>query len=117
MGCELLEIQCLFGKKWTSLVMQELYYNQKLSFNELSKKLKTPTNKMVSERLSRLEKNGLINRRVIQEKPLQVEYSLTEKGHDFMDVFNSFKEWGTKYGITPTNCVKNNCNSCIRGIN
>ena len=112
MGCQLFNIQDLLAKKWTILIMQELYSNKVLSFNQILKKLKTPTNRILSKRLHELEGYSFIIRKLLQEKPIKVEYSITNKGIDLMKVFNIMKKWGIDNKITPKICLKTNCNEC-----
>lgn len=89
------EIMGIFGGKWTFLIMGEIHNGAK-RFNELSKTLGIST-KSLSDALKRLEKNGVIERKVISSTPVTVEYSLTEKGRDFEKVFVEMREWGVRW--------------------
>lgn len=85
----------VFGGKWSFLIIGELHTGTK-HFNELSKKLGIST-KSLSDALKNLETNGAITRTVHSTTPVTVEYSLTEKGHDFEQVFLAMREWGAKW--------------------
>lgn len=112
MNCLVLKTQRLLGKKWTVLILQELYHSQKLSFNQLSKKLNSPTNKIISGRLRELEKEEILQRVMLNEKPLSVRYTLTRKGKDLLQIFNLLKAWGNQYQEGSPDCININCNQC-----
>ena len=76
-GCPVLKWLDVFEKKWAVRVVKQLY-NQIMSFNELKRAIPGVTQGMLSERLTDLQKNGVITRKVINSKPLAVEYSLTK---------------------------------------
>ncbi len=114
MKCILIEVQKLLGKKWTIEILQDLYHRGELGFNELHKNIKIATNKILSDRLHDLEKEKLVSRKTMQEKPLRVHYKLTDKGKDLMNVFDEFKKWGMKYKMVPECCDKRNCAQCLK---
>jgi len=66
--------------------------HNKLRFNEILGFLKGSP-KTITSRLRNLEGSGLIKRRVFNEIPMRVEYSLTEKGTSLEDVFERFARW------------------------
>lgn len=85
----------IFSGKWTFLVMGELYEGAK-RFNELNRRLGCST-KSLSDTLKMLEENQVIERTVLPTKPVMIEYSLTEKGKDFQNVFREMRKWGEKW--------------------
>ena len=88
------KIMEIFGGKWNFLIMGELHEHPK-RFNELSRNLNIST-RSLSNALKSLESNEIIQRSVIPTIPITVEYSLTEKGRDFENVFLQMKKWGEK---------------------
>lgn len=89
------QIMEIFGGKWSFLIMGELHSGTK-RFNEMNKNLGIST-KSLSDALKSLESNGIITRTVFSTSPVTVEYSLTEKGRDFEQVFVAMREWGMKW--------------------
>lgn len=89
------KIMEIFGGKWSFLIMGELHRGTK-RFNELGRNLEIST-KSLSDALKSLEANGIIIRTVHSTSPITVEYSLTDKGRDFEQVFIAMKEWGMKW--------------------
>ena len=114
MDCNLLYMQQLLGKKWSVFILEGLSNKRALSFNQLRKRLGKVTNRILSARLKALEKNFLVQRKIIQEKPLLVSYSLTKKGDDFVKIIYTIKRWGVEYRLVPQYCTSTDCNTCIK---
>ena len=84
------------GGKWKIRILFSLLQSKKIRFGEFKKALKTITQQMLSKQLKELEADGLVNRKVIQIMPPNVEYSLTEFGLSVMPILKSFSEWNKK---------------------
>ena len=96
------------GGKWKIRILFSLSQSKKIRFGELKKGLKTITQQMLSKQLKELEGDGIVDRKVIQIMPPNVEYSLTEFGLSVMPILKSFSEWNKKN--TRTISVKLNKN-------
>ena len=96
------------GGKWKIRILFNLLQSKKIRFGELKKRLKTITQQMLSKQLKELEEDGIVNRKVIQIMPPNVEYSLTEFGLSVMPILKSFSEWNKRN--TRTISVKLNKN-------
>jgi len=79
--------------KWKSLV---LYYlsEETLRYGEIRKKIDGITQKMLTQTLRDLEKNGLVSRKVYPVVPPKVEYTITESGAALIPIFQSLQAWG-----------------------
>lgn len=88
-------IMQIFSSKWAFLVMGELHDGPK-RFNQINKSIGCST-KSLTDTLKMLEGNGIIIRSVQSTMPISVEYSLTEKGRDFENVFVEMRKWGSKW--------------------
>ncbi len=84
----------VISSKWTMHILHNLFEGEK-RFGQLEKSL-TISPKTLSLRLHELEKHGIIKRKIFQEIPLHVEYSLTEKGRSLDDIFDQMAKWGAK---------------------
>ena len=73
------ELQKLNGKWFFCLLVALLLY-ERINFNQLRKLVRPITPKVLSKYLKQMENIGLIARNILIEKPLRVEYYLTEKG-------------------------------------
>ena len=86
----------IIGDKWTLLVIRDLFFDRN-TFKELQDSPeKIPTN-ILSDRLKRLESNGLIRRDQYQDKPIRYAYYLTDKGMDLLPIMRNMIEWSNKY--------------------
>lgn len=52
---------------------------------------------MLTEQLKELEKDGLVSRKVYNQVPSKVEYSLTEQGQSLKEVSKVLCDWGNDY--------------------
>jgi DNA-binding HxlR family transcriptional regulator len=84
------------GGKWKIRILFSLLQRKKMRFGECKKALKTITQQMLSKQLKELEADGIVNRKVIQIMPPNVEYSLTEFGLSVMPILRSFSEWNKR---------------------
>ncbi len=85
----------IFSGKWAIIVIGVLYSGTK-RFNEMSKGLGINT-KSLADTLKALESNGIVTRTVHATTPVTVEYTLTDKGRDFGQVFLAMNDWGMKW--------------------
>lgn len=62
-------------------------------FNDIRRRLEGITQKSLSMTLRRLERNGLVSRRVIDTAPVAVEYALTPMGQSLLAPFRALYRW------------------------
>ena len=85
----------LLGEKWNMLIIVALE-NGAMRFGVLQRKLDGISKKMLTQSLRRLEDNGIVNRKLYDEMPLRVEYSLTLLGQDCLPIIKLLKQWAEK---------------------
>ncbi|MGH2689875.1 MAG: winged helix-turn-helix transcriptional regulator [Actinomycetota bacterium] len=83
----------LIGDRWTMLVVRELVGGGK-KFKELSGALDGIPPKVLSDRLKRLEAEGLVRRVIYSSHPLRAEYHLTGRGKTLSPVMDAITSWG-----------------------
>jgi DNA-binding HxlR family transcriptional regulator len=87
----------LLGDRWTLLVMRDLlFYDQHRFAGFLASPEGISTN-ILAERLGRLERGGLVERRRYQARPPRDEYFLTARGHDLLPVLRELIRWGKEH--------------------
>lgn len=91
----------LIGGKWKTMTIA-LLMTEPLRFNELQRRLKGVTHRVLSMQLSDLEETGLVSRRVIPDNPPKVEYSLTELGRSLQPVIAELQKWGRQFALKRT---------------
>ncbi len=94
--CPVARTARIISGKWTLLIIRDLTSGVK-RFNQLERSLSGISPKTLSERLRSLEEEGIIFRQTFAEVPPRVEYSLTEKGHDLVDVIESMRSYGRQW--------------------
>ena len=78
--------------RWSLLVLIALG-NHPLRFHELRDRVEGVSEKMLSQTLRTLTRDGFIARSVLHSRPPQVTYRLTEMGQELSDHFNQLIEW------------------------
>lgn len=86
----------IFGDKWTPLLVKALM-DTTLRFSQLQEKAGGINPRTLSERLTRLEEQGIVKKVVFPEVPPRTEYTLTKKGEDLLPILESMSKWGEKY--------------------
>jgi DNA-binding HxlR family transcriptional regulator len=84
----------VIGYKWHPVIVDRLLKHETLRFNELSEEIGGAiTNKVLSSSLEDLEEKDLVERAVVNDKPVEVEYSLTARGEALDPVIKSLEAW------------------------
>ena len=91
--CPVRNVVARFGNKWALLVILVLSENEPIRYNELGRKIPDISSRVLSNTLRTLEADGLVNRKVYQEVPPRVEYSLTETGRSLVPIIIRLTEW------------------------
>lgn len=86
----------LIGDKWKILILRDLLTGT-MRFGELKKSIGSVSQKVLTNQLRDMEKQGLVNRKVYAEVPPRVEYSLTETGFSLKPIIDSMWDWGMDY--------------------
>ncbi|BCJ49652.1 HxlR family transcriptional regulator [Actinoplanes sp. NBRC 14428] len=77
--------------KWSMMTMAVLAEPRR--FNEIKRRLDGVTQRVLTQTLRRLERNGMIERRVLPTSPVGVEYSLTPLGASLREPFGHLYDW------------------------
>lgn len=101
-GCPIEATLDLIDGKWKGVILYHLL-DQTLRFNELQRRLRKITQRMLTKQLRELERDGLIIRKVYAEVPPKVEYSLSAEGQSMKPVLEVLHQWGTSRIARTTN--------------
>ena len=91
----------LVGRRWTGAIIRALLPGP-ARFGALRDAIPDMSDRMLAERLRELECEGVVDRRVIPETPVRVEYALTEKGHGLEETVLALAKWAEKWVEVPT---------------
>lgn len=94
--CAVCITQKIVRGKW-KLVIIWLLRDSKKRFSELQKSMPQIKQSYLTHQLRELETDGLVNREVYNVIPPKVEYSLTQRGINFLSVMDSMNNWGKQF--------------------
>jgi len=89
--CPLPDALSIIGERWTFLILRSVIFGL-VHFEELQSDLGIARN-ILSNRLSKLVKNGILSREVMPTDKRRVQYSLTEKGWELTPVLMALRQW------------------------
>ncbi|XMB85831.1 winged helix-turn-helix transcriptional regulator [Mycoplasmatota bacterium WC44] len=95
--CEIEVTLELIGGKWKSLLLWNLRNHEIIRFNEFRRIIPEITQKMLTQQLRTLEEDRLINRKIYNQIPPMVEYSLSEEGKKLIPILDQMDKWGKNY--------------------
>lgn len=96
-GCPSRELLDRIGDKWTVLVLGELGQHGTCRFTQLRKRLSGVSEKMLTQTLRALERDGLVHRTVYPEVPVRVEYGLTPLGQTLREPLRTLTQWSVRH--------------------
>lgn len=86
----------LFGDRWTLLVIRDLFLGRSRFKDFTSSPEGIPTN-ILSDRLERLLRAGLVRQVPAENGSKRQAYQLTEKGDALRPVLQAIRDWGLKW--------------------
>ncbi len=86
----------VIGGKWKAVILWHLTHKT-LRFSQLRRRLPGVTQKMLTQQLRELERDGMVHREVYAEVPPRVEYSLTEPGRTLTPLLTLMCQWGKEH--------------------
>ena len=96
-SCPAREILDRIADKWTTLVIGMLSTEPTVRFSELRRRIDGISQKMLTQTLRDLERDGLILRQVYAVVPPRVEYSLTPLGVTLRDPLHALEVWASQH--------------------
>ncbi|MDP6156167.1 MAG: helix-turn-helix domain-containing protein [Candidatus Thermoplasmatota archaeon] len=113
--CTVYKTVDLISKKWTLLIILELFRGEKdrKRYSEIKRSIPRITPKILSERLKELAEENVLRKEIdYSEIPIKTFYSLTERGKDLVQVVQSVKKWGLKWKFENEDCSGTYCEKC-----
>jgi len=90
--CPARQLLDALADKWVTLVLSALADGRK-RYSELSRRIAGVSQKMLTQTLRGLERDGLVTRTVTLSVPVRVDYELTPLGQSLLPVVRAIKEW------------------------
>jgi DNA-binding HxlR family transcriptional regulator len=95
-GCATRRILDRIGDRWTVLVVGVLGEGD-ARFSELRRRVEGVSQKMLTQTLRGLERDGLVLRTVHPEVPVRVVYALTESGRTLLEPLRALQQWSIEH--------------------
>ena len=86
----------LMAEKWTVLILYALTYGVK-RHGELRREIQGISQKMLTQTLRNLERDGLVERKAYPTAPPRVEYTLTPLGETFGELLKGICTWAEEH--------------------
>ncbi len=93
--CSIARALEVVGERWSLLVIRDAFLGVR-RFDDFQRDLGIARN-VLQSRLERLVEEGILERRLYQERPPRYEYTLTGKGIDLWPVIFGLMKWGDRY--------------------
>lgn len=87
----------ILGDKWTPILLNVLTTQGPQRFGALHLSVHGISPRTLSARLTKLESQGILIKKVYAEVPPHTEYALTEKGADLIPILELMAKWGKKH--------------------
>ncbi len=100
--CPITSTATLIGKKWHPVIIHRLIKCGPLGFNALREEVDGISSKVLSDSLEDLEEKQLVDREIVSEKPVRVEYPL--------------RNWAHRWNPSSMRCVIGGMNTSKRPI-
>lgn len=113
LSCPVFSAADVVGKKWGIAIIQEVELHGNDGFNAMARRLPKLTPKMLSIRLKDLEKQGILERKVVTNRiPVRTAYQLTSRGAALIPIITDLKKWEVRFGKAPAGCANRVCAEC-----
>ncbi|EST13259.1 winged helix-turn-helix transcriptional regulator [Sporolactobacillus laevolacticus] len=93
-NCSISYTLSVAGGRWKWLILYKLFKNKVMRYGELKRNLPSITHKMLSQVLSELRNDELIERIDYAQVPPKVEYRLNERGNSLIPILELMAQWG-----------------------
>lgn len=99
-----LDALSVLSGKWHPVVLAVLAHHGSAGFNDVLAAIPDVSGKVLSDTLDSLQESGLVERTVVSESPLRVEYELTDAGAGIEPVFDELSAWRDRHreSVAPT---------------
>jgi DNA-binding HxlR family transcriptional regulator len=86
----------LIGRRWLGAIVRVLYAGP-ARFNEILAAVPGLSDRLLTERLRELEREGLVDRTVSPDRPIRVSYRLTERGRSLDTIIEQIGGWAERW--------------------
>ena len=91
----------VFGDKWSLLIIRDIMFGNKCTYNDFLKSEEGIATNILASRLKGLEENGVIEKSAHPDSKAKILYRLTQKGIDLLPIIMEVYIWSDKYLTIP----------------
>ncbi|MFF0156884.1 winged helix-turn-helix transcriptional regulator [Streptomyces sp. NPDC005263] len=95
--CSVRDVLDRIADKWTALIITILAEGP-IGYAELRRSAAGVSHKMLAQTLRKLERDGLVDRTVLDARPVRVTYSLTPFGETIVPPLTALRNWANTHG-------------------
>ncbi|MEU6340119.1 MULTISPECIES: helix-turn-helix domain-containing protein [unclassified Streptomyces] len=95
-GCPTNELLARISDKWAGLLLSALEAGPQ-RYSDLGRRIPGVSQKMLTQTLRTLERDGLVSRTVTPSVPVRVDYALTPLGASLALLFSAVKNWAEEH--------------------
>ena len=95
-GCPVATTLDIVGDRWTLVVLRDML-NGKRRFSQFLDSPERITTNVLTDRLSLMERAGLVQKAAYQLHPKRFEYTLTRKGEAFLPLLQEMRRWANRF--------------------
>jgi DNA-binding HxlR family transcriptional regulator len=95
-ACPTRQVMATIGDKWSALVINSLSDGAQ-RHGEIARQVAGVSQKMLTQTLRTLERDGLIGRTVTPSVPVRVDYELTDLGRSLLPLLVALKDWSEEH--------------------
>ena len=111
--CAVYSATDVMSKRWSLLIILELYKGKTRRYSELKRLIPQITPKILSARLKELQEFGVVSKKVDSSKmPIRCDYSLTKSGEELIKIIKDIKSWSLKWKVNNKLCESQDCKDC-----
>ncbi|MEZ4416080.1 MAG: helix-turn-helix domain-containing protein [Gemmatimonadota bacterium] len=92
--CSIARALDLLGDRWTLLIVRDLMWHGKHTFQALSRSDERIPSNLLADRLTKLQRWGLVEREAYQDRPVRYRYDLTPLGRTLEPLLKAAMDWG-----------------------
>ena len=97
--CPIARALDIVGERWTMLLVRDMFLGY-TRFTDFQRESPGIPARVLSDRLKKLEAEGIVERAIYSEHPLRAEYRLTELGMSLRPVMEAMFRWGAEHRLT-----------------
>lgn len=95
-ACTYSHVLEIISNKWTTLAIYAMEDGQ-IRYGDMMRRIEGISQKMLTQTLKQLERNGIVHRKLTPSVPPTTEYSLTPLGESLLPLLNALKVWANEH--------------------